>query len=200
MDLQENKKVSDGRNDDKGIFILSIIGCIYMFFFNIDSIFSDSPAFYVFEKLFNLENDALGFLLIFSPVILVSCIIIYKYSSKKSKIKSYLIYFSPFIYVIIMMLIFSITNTYLSHFDSNKWLKYEEARYLMVENLTSKYKLKEMNETDVLKLLGKPRYEDPATNTKQYYIHGYIDDADYLIIKFDKNNKVIDYEVQNINF
>ena len=87
-------------------------------------------------------------------------------------------------------------------FDSDKWKNWTPSlesewslRWDMMNSLRNNYKLKEMNKTEIVKLLGKP------TSKSDYefiYSLGYTNrgiNTGSLTIKFNKNNKVFEYSV-----
>ncbi|MBU3146931.1 hypothetical protein [Clostridium sp. CF012] len=88
---------------------------------------------------------------------------------------------------------------YYSKFTSSKWVRYENKRVLMVDNLLKDNKLEEKNKEDILTLLGKPTKSEKTSNTIIYYLGSERSlisvDSESLFIYFDKKEKCIKSEI-----
>jgi hypothetical protein len=93
-------------------------------------------------------------------------------------------------------------NEYKSRFHMDRWLNDESSRVLMVDNLLEKYDFAEMPKNEVTELLGAatPTHYFKKKDNIVYYLgneRGIISiDSEWLIFKFDENEKVTSYEVK----
>ncbi|MFX3634718.1 MAG: hypothetical protein ACE3L7_23030 [Candidatus Pristimantibacillus sp.] len=87
-----------------------------------------------------------------------------------------------------------------SRFDQETWLKEPEKRHDMVSSLTSKYKLKDMTENEIIDLLGEP--SEKLTEPSRQFLF-YIGSAGLgvkvtlLQLHFDENGKVESHNIIN---
>ncbi|MBE7147777.1 hypothetical protein FUT12_09330 [Bacillus mycoides] len=93
-------------------------------------------------------------------------------------------------------------NAYTSNFNQDRWLNYEEKRVYMVDDLLQQHKLIGKSSEEITKLLGPPMetrsWEEGITTL--YYLgneRGFISiDSEWLVLQFDKDGKVVKYEMQ----
>lgn len=93
-------------------------------------------------------------------------------------------------------------NKYTSNFNQERWLKFEDKRVHMVDDLMKEHKLIGKSNEEITKLLGAPMetrsWEEGITTL--YYLgneRGFISiDSECLVLQFDKDGRVIEYKVQ----
>ncbi|WP_017151397.1 hypothetical protein [Bacillus bingmayongensis] len=93
-------------------------------------------------------------------------------------------------------------NEYNSKFHADRWLKNEQKRVYMVDDLLAKHKLVGKSKKEIIQILGYPtetrRFEE-MTQTL-YYLgdeRGFISiDSECLVLQFDNNDKIIEYTIQ----
>ncbi|MDM5194701.1 hypothetical protein QUG02_17295 [Bacillus hominis] len=93
-------------------------------------------------------------------------------------------------------------NKYTSNFNQERWLKFEDKRVHMVDDLMQEHKLIGKSNEEITKLLGAPTekrsWEEGITTL--YYLgneRGFISiDSECLVLQFDKDGRVIEYKVQ----
>ncbi len=104
----------------------------------------------------------------------------------------------PFIVCTVMLGI----NEYKTNFTTKKWVGSMSERVYIVDDLLSTYNLKGMTKSEVITLLGPPTDTEYFKNEKNivYYLgdeRGIISiDSEWLVIDFDKHEKVTDYVVR----
>jgi hypothetical protein len=104
----------------------------------------------------------------------------------------------PIVVIVVMMGIYESG----SHFNQQTWFQQEDHRVYMVDDLLSDYSLVGKTRGDVTKLLGSPTkdayFMEP--NNIVYYLGDergiFRIDSEWLVIWFDRSNKVIKFEVQ----
>ncbi|WP_410983325.1 hypothetical protein [Bacillus cereus] len=119
-------------------------------------------------------------------------------SNNKRKCKDIIIVGTVFFSICIVQLG---VNEYNSKFHADRWLKNEQKRVYMVDNLLGKHKLMGKTKKEIIQLLGKPtetkRFEE--MNQTVYYLgdeRGFISiDSEWLILQFDSDDKVVEYKV-----
>lgn len=108
------------------------------------------------------------------------------------------------IIVISLVFIIFISNTmlnkyYYSKFTPSKWLNNESKRVLMVDDMLENYKIKKMNKTDILDLLGKPTIIEKMNNNIMYYLgdeRSFVSvDSELLVVYFNEKDECIKYEI-----
>lgn len=93
-------------------------------------------------------------------------------------------------------------NEYNSKFHTDRWLKNEQKRVYMVDDLLAKHKLVRKSKEEMIQLLGNPTETRRLEETTQtlYYLgneRGFIFiDSECLVLQFDHDDKVIEYTIQ----
>lgn len=80
----------------------------------------------------------------------------------KLKVNKFFIPFASFfgvlIYVIVFMMLYNVTIFQYKEFTQEKWIKFPEQRYLMLDNLKNDFNIIDMHIDEVRKLLGNPSH------------------------------------------
>ncbi|MFE6135750.1 hypothetical protein [Bacillus sp. NPDC057893] len=93
-------------------------------------------------------------------------------------------------------------NKYISNFNQERWLKFEDKRVHMVDDLMQEHKLIGKSNEEITKLLGAPTETRSLEEgiTTLYYLgneRGFISiDSECLVLQFDRDGRVIEYKVQ----
>lgn len=134
---------------------------------------------------------------IYVPIFLLILPIIFKFILKKKFYKAIIYSFaSVIIYLCILFLARLAIISYMSSFTTEKWNnpKYENLRYLMIDNLEEKHNIIGMNKEDIYALLGE---EDGSfeEHNRIYYIIGQprwisVEEL-YYCLEYDGNGVII---------
>ncbi|WP_416151440.1 hypothetical protein ACM26V_10875 [Salipaludibacillus sp. HK11] len=102
--------------------------------------------------------------------------------------------------VLICMILLSV-NEYKTNFTTEKWINNTSERVHIVDNLLNTYDLKEKSQSEIVTLLGPPTETEyfKSENNIVYYLgneRGIISiDSEWLVIEFDGNETVKNYDV-----
>lgn len=152
---------------------------------------------YSLYKLLIFLFGGLWVLLFFSLLIMIGFIVARFYINRieYSLLKKY---FSSFVMIIVILLIFLIVF-YRREYTPDRWHANEVYREYFIDDMISELDLPDLNEYEIIDLLGEPddeQFKDKFNDSNFIvYFIGYTfdDDQEYLIIEFDKVGKVISY-------
>ena len=90
-------------------------------------------------------------------------------------------------YFIILLSANTVVTKYMSNFTKEKWSKYEELRYLMIDNFEEKYMPLNKKTEDITKILGET---SSYKNNICYPIRNQWIKSYYYCLEYDENNLI----------
>jgi outer membrane protein assembly factor BamE (lipoprotein component of BamABCDE complex) len=144
-----------------------------------------------------------GFIVLFPSLITIPLVIKFLKSKPEEKIRNLakkilvLVLFAPAFYLLINMGI----NHSKFEFTKEKWLSQNENRIYLVDDMMHEFNLVGKSKTEVINFLGEPTDTEyfKTPDNVVYYLGPergpFSIDSEWLVIIFDKNNKVTKYKV-----
>ncbi len=153
-------------------YIFGIFGFYFLFIMGITSGFLD------LKKLFLILFVILPIIVLLLPIVIKTIM----------KIEFYKCILFSLIGVVIYFIIFSIVLLSIGTFSESNWKndQYMNLRYLMIDDLESKYDLIGMNKDEIMKLLGETSGEgELCYPTSSFMITTY-----FYCLRYDENNLI----------
>ena len=135
---------------------------IFLWFVLMFLIFILNIMWSMFGNTIIWDSSALlgSFIFLLFPLLIMVLPLLIELFFKKSLLKSIFVSFIiALIYFIGIWLINVGMTKYFSSFTEEKWIKYQDNRYLMIDDLDNKYELAGMNKDEIIELLGSPLTE-----------------------------------------
>ena len=179
----------------KGIFVSILKNAAYLILYAaaLLLIFCVSSFLWLFGGLLwiVLEHQVLQVIYLILPVI-TGCIIIRvrlfkEYSFRKS---CFCATAAVLVYAFLALGIFAAFNGYFKSFTPEKWQRFPNARYLMLDDLNRDHKLRERNKEEIIALLGTPDNPYDGTDADyiiDYYVGSFTIDPTMLSFEFEKD-------------
>lgn len=150
------------------------------------------------EKLWIFIYVIVPWILLFLPLAIK---LFWKIKYLKSLLISFIV---SIIYIIALALLINGLSYNFRSFSTSKWLKHEENRYLMINDLEQKYELIGMKVEEVEKILGTDwenySVNDSETKAMYYYIKGLFMSTDYYVLIYDDDYIITEIKIENIDF
>lgn len=172
----------------KKVTIINIISAVLYNVFGIMEFFLLALFFGLFSEIDYFSNTLFSICFVVIPIIILLLPVILKMLLKREFYQSVLLSLIALpVYVVFIFAVNSGISNYMKKFTLEKWEKYHDLRYLMIDDIEEQYPFVGMKREEALEILGK-EYE--YENHIDYFIRSVWLRSYYYCLEYDENGTI----------